>query len=53
MRDRTTGAGRRAATLRQDLVDRRMTLQGYTRATGEHHPAVAEWRWGAGRPADI
>jgi xylulose-5-phosphate/fructose-6-phosphate phosphoketolase len=48
--DRVPGLGQRAATLRQEMVDRRLTLRAWTRATGEDHPEVAEWRWSPAQP---
>jgi xylulose-5-phosphate/fructose-6-phosphate phosphoketolase len=46
--DRVPGLAEREATLRQHMVDERLRLRAYTRATGEDHPDVTEWRWGAG-----
>ena len=46
--DRVPGLAEREATLRQQMVDERLRLRAYTRATGEDHPIVADWRWGRG-----
>jgi xylulose-5-phosphate/fructose-6-phosphate phosphoketolase len=46
--DRVPGLSETQATLRQHMVDERLRLRAHTRATGEDHPDVTEWRWGAG-----
>ena len=43
--DRVPSLGHRAAALRQEMVDRRLACRAWTRATGEDHPDVSEWRW--------
>ncbi|MGE0028591.1 MAG: phosphoketolase, partial [Thermoleophilia bacterium] len=48
--DRVPGLGQRAAALRQEMVDRRLACRAWTRATGEDHPDVAEWRWSPVQP---
>ncbi|HET6689416.1 MAG TPA: phosphoketolase family protein [Miltoncostaeaceae bacterium] len=48
--DRVPGLGQRAAALRQQMVDRRLACRAWTRATGEDHPDVAEWRWSPAEP---
>jgi xylulose-5-phosphate/fructose-6-phosphate phosphoketolase len=48
--DRVPGLGQRAAALRQQMVDRRLGCRAWTRATGEDHPDVAEWRWSPAEP---
>ena len=47
--DRVPGLAEREAGLRQRMVDERLRLRAYTRATGEDHPDITGWRWG-GRP---
>jgi hypothetical protein len=32
------------------MVDRRLACRAWTRATGEDHPDVAEWRWSPAEP---
>jgi xylulose-5-phosphate/fructose-6-phosphate phosphoketolase len=49
--DRVPGLGQRAAALRQEMVDWRLACRAWTRATGEDHPDVAEWRWNPAEPA--
>jgi xylulose-5-phosphate/fructose-6-phosphate phosphoketolase len=44
--DRVPGLARRAATLRQDMVDRRNRHRAYVRRTGEDLPEITNWRWG-------
>jgi xylulose-5-phosphate/fructose-6-phosphate phosphoketolase len=51
--DRVPGLGERAAGLRQEMIDRRVTLRAWTRETGEDHPEVAEWRWSPARRASM
>ncbi len=48
--DRVPSLGHRAAALRQEMVDRRLACRAWTRATGEDHPDVAEWRWSPAHP---
>jgi xylulose-5-phosphate/fructose-6-phosphate phosphoketolase len=48
--DRVPGLARRAATVRQEMVDERMRHQEYIRRTGEDLPEVREWR---PRPARV
>jgi xylulose-5-phosphate/fructose-6-phosphate phosphoketolase len=43
--DRVGGLGSRAATVRQDMVDRRMRHYAYTREFGKDMPEVADWVW--------
>ena len=43
--DRVPGLGERAAHLRQEMVDRRIAAQAYTRANGEDAPDIAGWTW--------
>jgi xylulose-5-phosphate/fructose-6-phosphate phosphoketolase len=47
--DRVPGLARRAAGLRQSMVDRRTEHHAYVRRTGEDMPEVRDWVWG-GRP---
>jgi xylulose-5-phosphate/fructose-6-phosphate phosphoketolase len=46
--DRVPGLSRRAATVRQRMVDKRAEHGDYVRATGQDLPEVREWSW---RPA--
>jgi xylulose-5-phosphate/fructose-6-phosphate phosphoketolase len=43
--DRVPGLARKAATLRQDMVDRLARHHEYTRRTGEDLPEIVEWTW--------
>jgi xylulose-5-phosphate/fructose-6-phosphate phosphoketolase len=43
--DRVPGLGTRAATVRQDMVDRRAEARAWTREHGEDQPDVAGWSW--------
>ena len=43
--DRVPGLGSRAATLRQEMVDARLTARQWTRAHGDDMPAVRDWTW--------
>ena len=47
--DRVPGLARRAAVLRQQMVDRRAEHRTYVRRTGEDLPEVRDWTWS--RPA--
>jgi xylulose-5-phosphate/fructose-6-phosphate phosphoketolase len=43
--DRVPGLARRAAVLRQQMVDRRVEHRAYVRRTGEDLPEITEWAW--------
>jgi xylulose-5-phosphate/fructose-6-phosphate phosphoketolase len=43
--DRVPGLARRAAVLRQQMVDKRTQHREYVRRTGEDLPEVRDWRW--------
>jgi xylulose-5-phosphate/fructose-6-phosphate phosphoketolase len=43
--DRTPGLGRRAAALRQEMVDTRRRARQWTREHGDDLPQVRDWRW--------
>ncbi|UGT54085.1 phosphoketolase [Nocardia asteroides] len=43
--DRVPGLGARAAGLRQEMVDARLTARRWTREHGEDIPVVADWVW--------
>ncbi|WP_165065699.1 phosphoketolase family protein [Marisediminicola senii] len=43
--DRVPGLQSRAASLRQDMQDRRMRARAYTREHGEDIPEVVQWQW--------
>ncbi|MBN1171222.1 MAG: phosphoketolase family protein, partial [Micromonosporaceae bacterium] len=43
--DRVPGLGRRAATVRQEIADKRAASRLYTREHGEDAPEVLQWRW--------
>ncbi len=43
--DRVPGLARRAAGLRQRMVDKRAEHREYTRRTGEDLPEVHDWTW--------
>jgi xylulose-5-phosphate/fructose-6-phosphate phosphoketolase len=45
--DRVPGLGARAAGLRQDMVDARLTARAWTRQHGVDVPEVANWTWPA------
>jgi xylulose-5-phosphate/fructose-6-phosphate phosphoketolase len=46
--DRVPGLARRAATLRQQMVDKRVEHREYTRRTGEDMPEIRDWTWPGG-----
>jgi xylulose-5-phosphate/fructose-6-phosphate phosphoketolase len=46
--DRVPGLARRAATLRQRMVDKRAEHREYTRRTGEDMPEIRDWTWPGG-----
>jgi xylulose-5-phosphate/fructose-6-phosphate phosphoketolase len=46
--DRVPGLARRAAVLRQRMVDKRTEHHAYTRSTGEDLPEVRDWVWPSG-----
>ena len=43
--DRVPGLGERAAALRQQMVDARLTAAAYAREVGEDQPEIASWKW--------
>ena len=43
--DRVPGLARRAATVRQAMVDKRLEHHDYVRRTGEDLPEVLDWTW--------
>jgi xylulose-5-phosphate/fructose-6-phosphate phosphoketolase len=43
--DRVPGLSRRAATLRQEMVDKRAEHHAYVRSTGEDPTDITNWRW--------
>ena len=43
--DRVPGLARRAATLRQEMVDKLAEHHDYVRRTGEDLPEVSDWTW--------
>jgi xylulose-5-phosphate/fructose-6-phosphate phosphoketolase len=43
--DRVPGLGQRAAQLRQDMADARLTARAWTREHGVDIPAVSDWAW--------
>jgi xylulose-5-phosphate/fructose-6-phosphate phosphoketolase len=43
--DRVPGLGQRAALLRQEMVDQRLSVRAYTRAHGDDPAAVRDWTW--------
>jgi xylulose-5-phosphate/fructose-6-phosphate phosphoketolase len=45
--DRVPGLGERAAQVRQDMVDERLRMRAFTRATGDDAPEVRGWQWPA------
>ena len=45
--DRVPGLARRAAVLRQQMVDKHAEHRTYTRRTGEDLPEVTGWTWPA------
>jgi xylulose-5-phosphate/fructose-6-phosphate phosphoketolase len=46
--DRVPGLARRAATVRQRMVDKRAEHHAYVRRTGEDLPEVRDWTWTSG-----
>jgi xylulose-5-phosphate/fructose-6-phosphate phosphoketolase len=47
--DRVPGLARRAAMLRQRMVDKRAQHSEYVRETGEDLPEVRDWVWSSER----
>jgi xylulose-5-phosphate/fructose-6-phosphate phosphoketolase len=45
--DRVPGLGPRAARIRQEMVDQRLTARAWTREHGEDLPEVQDWTWAA------
>jgi xylulose-5-phosphate/fructose-6-phosphate phosphoketolase len=45
--DRVPGLAERAASLRQEMVDRRLRARAWTREHGEDHPEISDWVWPA------
>jgi len=45
--DRVPGLSRRAATVRQRMVDKRAEHHDYVRRTGEDLPEIRDWKWAA------
>ena len=43
--DRVPGLGSRAASLRQEMEDRRVVARAYAREHGEDPPEVTDWAW--------
>jgi xylulose-5-phosphate/fructose-6-phosphate phosphoketolase len=43
--DRVPGLGSRAAKVRQDMVDQRITSRAHAREHGEDPPAIRDWQW--------
>jgi xylulose-5-phosphate/fructose-6-phosphate phosphoketolase len=43
--DRVPGLDERAAGLRQEIADRRVTARAYTREFGDDPPEIREWVW--------
>ncbi|GIE90940.1 phosphoketolase family protein [Actinoplanes regularis] len=43
--DRVPGRGRKAAVLRQQMVDKRAEHRAYVRRTGEDLPEIRDWTW--------
>jgi xylulose-5-phosphate/fructose-6-phosphate phosphoketolase len=43
--DRVPGLARRAATVRQEMIDRRTRHRDYIRRTGEDLPEIRDWTW--------
>jgi xylulose-5-phosphate/fructose-6-phosphate phosphoketolase len=43
--DRVPGVADRAAHLRQQMVERRLTARAYTREHGEDDPEIRDWSW--------
>jgi xylulose-5-phosphate/fructose-6-phosphate phosphoketolase len=46
--DRVPGLARRAAAVRQAMVDQRMRHHDYIRRTGEDLPEIRDWTWNPG-----
>ncbi|HEY1592344.1 MAG TPA: phosphoketolase family protein [Solirubrobacteraceae bacterium] len=43
--DRVPGLGERAAGLRQEMVDARLSARAHTREHGEDAPSISDWTW--------
>jgi xylulose-5-phosphate/fructose-6-phosphate phosphoketolase len=43
--DRVPGLARKAATVRQRMVDRRGEIHDYVRAAGDDPPDIRDWVW--------
>jgi xylulose-5-phosphate/fructose-6-phosphate phosphoketolase len=50
--DRVPSLGSRAASLRQQMEDARLTARAYTRQYGEDDPAISGWKWPSGQSTD-
>jgi xylulose-5-phosphate/fructose-6-phosphate phosphoketolase len=45
--DRVPGLGSRAAGIRQEMEERRLSARAYTREVGDDPPDIRDWRWPA------
>jgi xylulose-5-phosphate/fructose-6-phosphate phosphoketolase len=43
--DRVPALGASAASIRQEMVDRRAAARGYTRTVGDDLPEIRDWTW--------
>jgi xylulose-5-phosphate/fructose-6-phosphate phosphoketolase len=51
--DRVPFLGSTCATLRQEMVDKRIAAREYTREHGDDIPEVRDWRWPQARDAEL
>jgi xylulose-5-phosphate/fructose-6-phosphate phosphoketolase len=51
--DRVPGLGSTCATLRQQMLDKRLAAREYTRAYGDDIPEVRDWVWPGARGAQV
>jgi xylulose-5-phosphate/fructose-6-phosphate phosphoketolase len=49
--DRVPGLGQRAAGLRQQMTDARLSARAHTRETGDDLPEVRDWTWPGAAPS--
>jgi xylulose-5-phosphate/fructose-6-phosphate phosphoketolase len=51
--DRVASLGSTCATLRQEMIDKRITAREYTREHGDDIPEVRDWVWPGARDAGV
>jgi xylulose-5-phosphate/fructose-6-phosphate phosphoketolase len=51
--DRVSGLGSRCASLRQQMIDKRIAAREYTREHGDDIPEVRDWVWPGAKGASV